>query len=173
LPLAGSIAETYLRTRGIDELFDCGALRFHPRCYSRGDDGQPSRRRRALIAIVTDLNGATAGVHRTYLADNGAAKAPISTPRRSLGAILGQGVRFGSAVDVLAAGEGIETTLSLSAPCRPCPWSLRCHLRTSRRLFSRAQSSGSTSPATPTKRATVRGPSFASGRAVTALRRSR
>ncbi len=52
-------------------------------------------------------------MHRTYLTDNGAAKAPISTPRRSLGAILGHGVRFGSAVDVLAAGEGIETTLSL------------------------------------------------------------
>ncbi len=113
LPLAGSIAETYLRTRGIDELIDCAPLRFHPRCYCRGDEGQPSRRRPALIAIVTDLTGAIAGVHRTYLADNGAAKAPISTPRRSLGAILGHGVRFGSAIDVLAAGEGIETTLSL------------------------------------------------------------
>ncbi len=113
MPLAGSMAETYLRPRGIDELFDCGALRFHPRCTCRGDDGQPSQRRPALIAIVTDLDGATAGVYRTYLADNGADKAPISTPRRSLGAILRHGVRFGSAVDVLAAGEGIETTLSL------------------------------------------------------------
>jgi hypothetical protein len=113
MPLAGSIAETYLRSRGIDELIDCTALRFHPRCYCRGGDGQPSRRRPALIAIVTDLDGATAGVHRTYLADNGAAKAPIGTPRRSLGAILGRGVRFGFAVDVIAAGEGIETTLSL------------------------------------------------------------
>src|SRR5208283_542278 len=113
MPLAGSIAETYLRSRGVDELFDCVALRFHPRCYCRGDDGQPSQRRPALIAIVTDLNGATAGVHRTYLAYKGTAKAPISTPRRSLGVILCHGVRFGSAVDVLAAGEGIETTLSL------------------------------------------------------------
>jgi len=68
---------------------------------------------RRWIAIVTDLAGTTAGVHRTYLADGGRYKAPISTPRRSLGAILGHGVRFGSAVDVLAAGEGIETTLSL------------------------------------------------------------
>src|SRR5208283_6176845 len=112
MPFAGSTAETYLRSRGIDELIDCAALRFHPRCYCRGDDGQSFRRRPALIAIVTDLDGTTAGVHRTYLADNGAAKAPISTPRRSLGAILGHGVRFGSAFDVLAAAEGIETTLS-------------------------------------------------------------
>lgn len=52
-------------------------------------------------------------MHRTYLTDNGAAKAPISTPRGSLGAVLGHGVRFGSAAEVLAAGEGIETTLSL------------------------------------------------------------
>jgi Toprim domain len=121
MPLAGPIAETYLRSRGIDELFDCAALRFHPRCYCRGDDGQSSRQRPALIAIVTDLNGATAGVHRIYLADNGAAKAPIGTPRRSLGAILGHGVRFGSAVDVLAAGEGIETTLSLKSALPTMP----------------------------------------------------
>ena len=40
-------------------------------------------------------------------------KAPVSSPRRAMGHLLGNAVRFGRAVDVLAAGEGIETMLSL------------------------------------------------------------
>src|SRR5208282_4064075 len=40
-------------------------------------------------------------------------KAPIDTPRRAMGDLLGNAVRFGVANDVLAAGEGIETMLSL------------------------------------------------------------
>ncbi|MCA7120559.1 MAG: toprim domain-containing protein, partial [Acidibrevibacterium sp.] len=44
---------------------------------------------------------------------DGAAKAPIATPRRALGHLLGNAVRFGMASDVMIAGEGIETMLSL------------------------------------------------------------
>jgi hypothetical protein len=40
-------------------------------------------------------------------------KAPVDTPRRAMGHLLGHAVRFGPASDVMAAGEGIETTLSL------------------------------------------------------------
>jgi hypothetical protein len=40
-------------------------------------------------------------------------KAPIETPRRVMGDLLGNAVRFGIADDVLTAGEGIETMLSL------------------------------------------------------------
>ena len=34
-------------------------------------------------------------------------------PRRAMGTLLGNAVRFGAAADVMAAGEGIETILSL------------------------------------------------------------
>ena len=40
-------------------------------------------------------------------------KAPIDSPRRAMGHLLGNAVRFGIARDVAAAGEGIETMLSL------------------------------------------------------------
>jgi hypothetical protein len=40
-------------------------------------------------------------------------KAPIDTPRRAMGDQLGNAVRFGLANDVLVAGEGLETMLSL------------------------------------------------------------
>ncbi|MFX7756110.1 DNA primase, partial [Acinetobacter baumannii] len=66
----------------------------------------------------TDLEGRITGVHRTWLDPHGfdrvrLGKAPIDTPRRAMGDLLGNAVRFGVVDDVLAAGEGIETMLSL------------------------------------------------------------
>ena len=112
-PLAGTLAEAYLRTRGIEQAHHAGALRFHPRCYYRPDEHAPTETWPAMIAVVTDLSGTVAGVHRTWLAPDGLGKAPIDTPRRAMGLLLGNAVRFGAADDVLAAGEGIETMLSL------------------------------------------------------------
>ena len=66
-----------------------------------------------MIASVTDLDGRITGVHRTWLSPEGSGKAPIDTPRRAMGDLLGHAVRFGTARDVIAAGEGIETILSL------------------------------------------------------------
>ncbi len=112
-PVSGTLAEAYLRKRGIMALHETGALRFHPRCYYRPHAGAPTGTWPALIAAVTDLTGNITGAHRTYLDPSGAGKAPIDTPKRAMGQLLGNGVRFGVAGDVLAAGEGIETMLSL------------------------------------------------------------
>ena len=115
-PLLGSVAETYLRERGITALRDCTALRFHPRCYYRRDGETPAGARAdwpALVAAITDLDGTMTGAHRTWLDPSGCTKAPVETPRRAMGHLLGNAVRFGRALDVMAAGEGIETILSL------------------------------------------------------------
>ena len=116
-PLAGTLAEAYLHARGITTVHHAGALRFHPRCYYRGDDDDPRDRARdawpALIAAVTTLDGVMTGAHRTWLEPASACKAPVSTPRRAMGLLLGNAVRFGRAVDVMIAGEGLETVLSL------------------------------------------------------------
>jgi hypothetical protein len=45
-PVAGTLAEAYLRARGITDLRGCEALRFHPRCWYRGDDDDPMDRSR-------------------------------------------------------------------------------------------------------------------------------
>ncbi len=115
--IAGTLAETYLRERGITDLRNCGSLRFHPRCFYRGDQDDPTDRARdawpALIASVRDLDGVLTGAQRTWLHPSGLGKAPVSTPRRAMGHLLGHGVRFGAAADIMAAGEGIETMLSL------------------------------------------------------------
>ena len=52
-------------------------------------------------------------MQRTWLDPSGRAKAPVAVPRRALGHLLGHAVRFGTVGDVMAAGEGIETMLSL------------------------------------------------------------
>ncbi len=88
-PIAGTLAETYLRRRGITDVPDLDMLRFHPRCFYRIDeesdeaqdtsaagdgataDARPAgpghRFLPALIAAVTDETGAVTGVQRTYL----------------------------------------------------------------------------------------------------------
>ena len=112
-PIWGTVAEAYLRTRGITALHGTASLRFHPRCYYRPDADGPTETWPAMIAAVTDLDGAITGAHRTWLDPSGRGKAPIDTPRRAMGHLLGNAVRFDAADDVLAAGEGIETMLSL------------------------------------------------------------
>jgi hypothetical protein len=94
-------------------LHGTGALRFHPRCYYRPGGDAPTETLPALIAAVTNISGTITGVHRTWLDPSGYGKAPIDTPRRAMGYLLGNAVRFGVAADVMAAGEGIETVLSL------------------------------------------------------------
>jgi hypothetical protein len=118
-PIEGTMVETYLRRRGIVHVHHAGSLRFHPRCYYRPDEHLPTETWPAMIACVTDLDGRITGVHRTWLDPNGfdrirLGKAPVDTPRRAMGDLLGNAVRFGTPDDdVLVAGEGIETMLSL------------------------------------------------------------
>jgi hypothetical protein len=120
-PIAGTLAEIYLRARGIANATDLPALRFHPACWYR-PDGEASRQTwPALIAAITDKGGAVTGIQRTWLSRDGSDKAPLDTPRRALGHLLGNGVRFGLAQDALAAGEGVETMLALRMALHSMP----------------------------------------------------
>ena len=60
--------------RGIKAVHDAGALRYHPRCYYRPDDGSPTETCPAMIAGVTDFAGQITGAHRTWLAPDGLAR---------------------------------------------------------------------------------------------------
>ncbi len=112
-PIPGTMAETYLHERGITAAGHLTALRFHPNCYHPADNAAARNGGPALIAAVTDLQGRITGVQRTWLDVSGCGKAPIRTPRKALGHLLGNGVRFGKVGELLLAGEGIETVLSL------------------------------------------------------------
>ncbi|MGQ3141154.1 DUF7146 domain-containing protein [Rhizobium oryzihabitans] len=112
-PIYGTLVQAYLRERGITDLRGTGSLHFHPRCYYRPDEHSPTETWPAMIAEVTDLDGKITGAHRTWLDPRRRDKAPIDTPRRAMGDLLGNAVRFGIGGEVMAAGEGIETVLSL------------------------------------------------------------
>ncbi|MDP9588529.1 UNVERIFIED_ORG: hypothetical protein J2W19_001075 [Shinella zoogloeoides] len=115
--LEGTLAESYLRQRGILRASEHPALRYHQTCYYRDLATGRTSRLPALLAAVTDTAGTVTGVHRTWLDAHSGGKAPVDDPRRALGSLLGNAVRFGfpahGPVSVMTAGEGLESTLSL------------------------------------------------------------
>ena len=120
-PVAGTLAETYLRQRRISTFHDIANLRFHPRCYYRSDEHGQTQTWPAMIAAVTDLTGAITGAHRTWLSPDGLDKAAIDTQRKAMGDLLGHAVRFGRPSEIMAVGEGIETILSLKSALPQMP----------------------------------------------------
>lgn len=118
-PVPGTLAEAYLRRRGITAPLDGEGLRFHPGvyCRERGRDAALP----ALLAAITDAHGRVRAVQRTWLDPAAGDKARLRHPRRSLGDQLGHGVRFGLSRDVLLVGEGLETVLSLKSALPAMP----------------------------------------------------
>ena len=115
-PMSGTLAERYLAGRGLTGLGHLDSLRFHPNCFYWREDQtltDPPEAWPALLAKVTDLDERLTGLHRTWLDPATADKAPVIPPRKAMGNLLGHGVRIGKPVSVLAAGEGLETMLSL------------------------------------------------------------
>ena len=105
-PIAGTIAETYLRGRGIT----CDlppTLRFHGACWH----GAMARHYPALVAAVQGAG--LPAVHRTYLRPDGTGKADVEPAKAMLGATAGGAVRLAEAPSRLVVGEGIESALSL------------------------------------------------------------
>lgn len=113
-PVAGTLADSYLRARGLTQGGMMSALRFHPKCWHRDEGESKPVPRPALIAAVTDGAGALQGVHRTWLAPDGEGKAAVKTQRRAMGHLLGNAVRLTPHEGILVVGEGIETMLSLT-----------------------------------------------------------
>jgi hypothetical protein len=114
VPVAGTLADSYLRSRGITQMAASEALRFHPKCWHREEGQTKPVPRPAMIAAVTDGAGVLQGAHRTWLAPDGHGKASVETPRRAMGHILGNAVRLTPHDNILVVGEGIETMLSVS-----------------------------------------------------------
>ena len=170
-PIAGTVVETYLRGRGITNLHGIDSLRFHPRCYYRPEADAPTEIWPAMIAAVTDLRGHITGAHRTWLDPSGRDKAPVDTPRRAMGYLLGHAVRFGPAGDVMAAGEGIETMLSLRCVMPTCRWSQRFRPRISEPSCFRQRCVGSMSSVTTIRRAMARWQDCSTGRSRPGSRR--
>ena len=111
-PAIGSLVETYLKTRGLN----------HPppptiRYSAALKHGPTGLVLPAMVAAVQAIDRRVIGVHRTFLRMDGAGKAPVETPKMSLGPISGGAVRLGPARSPLAIAEGIETALAIAQSC--------------------------------------------------------
>jgi predicted P-loop ATPase len=107
-PLGGSLAETYLHSRGLEDPASPDLL-FHPDLT----DFDTKRGWYGMVAIVRDGAGApTGGIHRTFLLDDGSAKAPPG--KKMLNPVAGGSVRLSLLPEDghLGIAEGIETALS-------------------------------------------------------------
>jgi hypothetical protein len=107
IPAQGTPVETYLASRGID-LQVPEALRFHAGLKHPSGEIWP-----AMVARVTNgADGTLLAIHRTFLARDGAGKAPVDPQKMMLGPCRGGAVRLADPGDVLMVGEGIETCLA-------------------------------------------------------------
>ena len=105
-PIAGTVAEAYLRERGITCKLP-PTLRFHGACWH----GPTAKRYPAMVAAVQGTG--LPAVHRTYLCPDGSGKADIQPAKAMLGATAGGAVRLSDGPSRLVVVEGIESGLSL------------------------------------------------------------
>ncbi len=106
-PASDTLAETYLRNRGI-LCTPPDTLRFHSSLKHPSGKSLPAM----VAAIHRDGAPDVQGVHRTWLAFPGR-KADATPNKAMLGACRGGAVRLGGGGNALLVAEGIETALSL------------------------------------------------------------
>lgn len=111
--ISGTLAETYLRARGISADISGADLRFHPQApegYKLARGKHP-----AMIAAIRTPAGEFIGAHVTYLLADGSWKRPSEPQfpdRRVLAKKEGGFIRLGAVADRMVVGEGIESALT-------------------------------------------------------------
>jgi phage/plasmid primase-like uncharacterized protein len=123
-PITGTIAEAYLRGRGIT----CDlptTLRFHPECWH----GPTSARHPAMVALVEGGEGFA--VHRTFLRLDGTKASLSGGSKLMLGSTAGGAVRLVQGDGPLVVAEGVETGLSLASGLLRAPATVWASLSTS------------------------------------------
>ena len=119
-PIAGTLAEDYLRARGLSSPFS-RALRFNPATIL--GSGVDRRTMPAMIAAVENDLGLVA-VQRTFLDPNDVLRKPIPKPKVSLGLLGTAAIRLSPATDELGLAEGIEDARSATEWFGTPTWAL-------------------------------------------------
>jgi hypothetical protein len=113
----GTLVETYLASRGL-HLPPPNTLRFHAGLKHPSGGIWP-----AMVALVMrGFDGTPLAIHRTFLARDGAGKAPVDPQRMMLGPCRGGAVHLANPGDVLMVGEGIETCLAAMLASGHAAW---------------------------------------------------
>ena len=113
----GTPVETYLRSRNLIISIP-PSIRFHEGLKHLAGGVWP-----AMVALVTrGDDGKPIGIHRTFLARDGSAKAPVEPVKMMLGLSRGGAVPLAQHRDVLMVGEGIETCLAAMQATGHAAW---------------------------------------------------
>lgn len=115
-PATGTLAETYLRFRGLD-LSIPETIRFTWLTYGNHGPKHP-----CLVAVITGPDNRLSGIQRTYLAADGRGKANVRKPKLSLGRISGGAIRLAPAAYELIVCEGVEDGLTLQQEMGRAVW---------------------------------------------------
>jgi hypothetical protein len=117
MPAQETLVATYLASRGL-HLPAPPTLRFHARLRHPSGGVWPG-----IVALVTQGSDNTPlAVHRTFLARDGAGKAPVDPQKMMFGPCRGGAVRLGTPSGVLMIGEGIETCLAAMRATGNAAW---------------------------------------------------
>jgi hypothetical protein len=116
-PIAGTLAQIYLRARGLDfEDPDGEVLRFTPKHWRRNENDQPEHHP-ALLGLLRDTHtGEACGIHNIYLLPSGVDRLRDRKAKTTWGRKAGAAVMldpFYSPLYGLVIVEGIETSLSV------------------------------------------------------------
>lgn len=114
-PIKGTVAETYLRGRGIHIALP-PTLRFAVLPYGRGE------RSPCLVAAVTGGARELLGIQRTFLAPDGSGKADVPKPKLSLGRVRNGAIRLAPITRKLVVCEGLEDGLTLQQELGVSVW---------------------------------------------------
>ncbi|WPL17517.1 Zinc-binding domain of primase-helicase [Thiorhodovibrio winogradskyi] len=123
------VLQRYLVQRGLSDAdFDQRVLRFHPGLpyWSTAGTDRPLCMGRfpAMLALVSAPDGSAMTLHRTYLREDGAGKAPMPAPKKLMASgqnrsLVGSAVRLcpveRAKTPALGLAEGIETALAVRA----------------------------------------------------------
>lgn len=113
-PVQGTLADTYLRSRGL-RLPIPNSIRFTSLRYGKAGPEHP-----VLLAAITSVNGQVVGIQRTYLNATGTGKASVPKPKLSLGMVSGGAIRLAPSARALIVCEGLEDGLTLQQElCQP------------------------------------------------------
>lgn len=111
-PIEGTLAETYLRARGIKRDLAGVDLRFHPAASVTAYTPHRGDKHPAMIGAIRKPDGSFIGAHVTYLAADGRAKANVSPARKVYGNQDGGAIYLAPVSERMVLGEGVESALS-------------------------------------------------------------
>lgn len=115
-PASGTLAHTYLRSRGIT-IEPPISLRYSELPYGMGGRVYP-----CLVACISSPDGPLQGIQRTFLAGDGMAKAAVPKAKLALGKVSGGAIRLGPLSADMLLTEGLEDALSLQQEMKRVAW---------------------------------------------------